>query len=175
MPAFKITNVDPLPHGTPVFDVTGGQHNQIGLSIDWNAKPAPAPQGCPQWIDTINVAQDLGSAQKGHAQNPVPPDPFASSSLSSRNVNYQSVDQNGNVTPVNNVPYVLIAAHHYIKDAHGDPVINPKTGKACTPLADEIWFSYDTPPTGLVGDLMIAIEGGCKSQPATDCTQAQSK
>ena len=172
MSLFQLTNVGHLQIGTPVFNVTGGQHTWIGPSVDWNAKPAQTSEGCPQWIDTINVAQDLWSAQQAPS---LTPDLCASSSLSSRNVNYQSVDQNGNVTHVNNVPYVLIAAHHYIRDAHGDPVINPSTGKACMPLADEIWFSYDTPPTGLVGDLMIAIEGGCKSQPATDCTQAQSK
>jgi hypothetical protein len=85
------------------------------------------------------------------------------------------VDKNGNVSAPTLVPYVLIPAHHYIKDKNGDPVIDPNTGKVCTPLADEIWFSYDNPPTGLVGHLMNAIEEGCQCPPATDCTQAQSK
>lgn len=106
-----------MSQGTPVYDVTGGQHRLLGITTDWSTKPADwstqapgtRPVGCPQWIDVINVAQTPEAARQA---TPLAKTLIASSSASSRNVTRQDLAPDGTVTGSAQVPYVLVPVSH---------------------------------------------------------------
>jgi hypothetical protein len=162
MATFNATVFAPLSGGTPVYDVSGGGHQYKGLSIEWSTKANATSVGCPQWMSVINVAESLQAAQQA---TPLKPDLLASSSASSRNVTYQQLGPDGKVQQSKQVPYVLVPVSHYELDSDGNPETDDD-GDVYPPIADEIWFSFDAQPTGLVAALMNALEGVCKSQPS---------
>lgn len=127
----------PLPEGTPVFKVNGTEKKPIGLSADWNtrARPQGRTAGCPSWIDSIVVAPTFDAATK--VKKLVQNTAIASSSFSSRDVSVIHVDDNGDTTKEESVPFLFIPKFQMSTKIPGHEGI-------AVPVAEEIWFSTES-------------------------------
>jgi len=136
MPFANITVVDPLPDGTPIYDVSGGvdKKEKVGFSNNWSVRWRLAKKGgCPSWIDEIVVgtSQEVLKRSKVRA-NQVPA--IASSSFSSRDVVAIFLDEDGDEDRRVIYPFVYVSKSH----DSGKPDVITGENK---PVADELWFS----------------------------------
>lgn len=174
MPQFAVENFDPLDSATPVYDVTDGQAKQIGFSTRWNAinNTNHPGQGSEQWMNQIIVAKDSVTAKESKVELPEKPDPNASSSASSRRVEALFLSPDGkSIEKTQVIPYVLVPISHRARDPQTGKVIVDSQGKPKSPIADEIWFSFQK-PVGLIHEVMNRLE--IKSQANPQLTAASA-
>ena len=132
----NITVVNPLPDGTPIFDVSDGvdKKRPVGLSNNWSVRWRVAKKGgCPSWIDQIVIADDPSVLKKTTVRAVQVP-AIASSSKSSRDVIAIFLDADGDEATRTVVSFV------YVAKSHDSGIPDRITGKNI-PIADELWFS----------------------------------
>jgi hypothetical protein len=136
VPFINITVVEPLPDGTPIYDVSGGveKGQLVGFSKNWSTRWRLAKKGgCPSWIDQIVIGQNKDVLKKTRVRATQVP-AIASSSKSSRDVVAIFLDMEGDEDHRGIFPFV------YVSKFHDSGVPDKITGKNI-PIADELWFS----------------------------------
>jgi hypothetical protein len=122
--------VDPLQHGTPIYEITGGKSQPIGYSAKWTIRTNDSGKGCPSSIDEIVVAATPGAATAAATAVPLIQKPgVVSSSFTSQDVTEIRVQPDGSLIrrPIN---YLLVAKSFL---PEGETI----------PIATEIWFSQE--------------------------------
>jgi hypothetical protein len=134
----NITIVDPLPSGTPIYDVSKGTDDKhkhfVGLSNNWSTRwRLEKKGGCPSWIDEIVIGANAAVLKKTKVR-PTQVPAVASSSMSSRDVLAIFLDGEGDEDHRVIYPFV------YVPKSHSSERTDSITGMK-RPVADELWFS----------------------------------
>ena len=147
MPFPNITVIDPLPDGTPIYDVSNGVDKKklVGYSNNWSVRWRLAKKGgCPSWIDQIVVGNNKDVLKKTRVRATQVP-AVASSSKSSRDVVALFLDGDGDEDHRVVCPFV------YVAKSHDSGITDQITGKNI-PVADELWFSSKAVDDPIVAD-----------------------